>query len=159
MEVRSRVNQADVNNIAAGQPVKVSLDAYPELAFTGKVDRLAAIGLTSGLNRKVRSFQAVFTIDGNSPQLMPDLSAAVDVEIARQHNVLIAPRSAVLHEGNDDFLMVRGATGFDKRKVTVSALNDVDAVISAGVDEGAVIARTATLERTALERTQGGEQK
>ena len=84
MLVRARVNQADVQSLSAGQDVRVGLDAYPELQFGGKIERIAAIGVTSGLNSKVRSFQVLFTIDGTDPKLMPDLSAAVDVQLEKR---------------------------------------------------------------------------
>jgi multidrug efflux pump subunit AcrA (membrane-fusion protein) len=43
MQVRARVNQADASLLSAGLPVKIGLDAYPELGFDGKVERFAAI--------------------------------------------------------------------------------------------------------------------
>jgi len=82
MQVRARVNQADVTSLRLGQSVQVRLDAYPELVFAGKLDSLAAVGATSSMNQKVRTFTAVFSIEGGDPRLLPDLSAAVDVPLA-----------------------------------------------------------------------------
>ena len=33
MRVRARVNQADINELQVGPPVRVGLDAYPDLRF------------------------------------------------------------------------------------------------------------------------------
>ena len=82
MQVRARVNQADVTSLRLGQSVQVRLDAYPELVFAGKLDSLAAVGATSSMNQKVRTFTAVFSIAGSDPRLLPDLSAAVDIPLA-----------------------------------------------------------------------------
>ena len=41
--------------------------------------RAAAIGAVSTMSNRVRSFLAVFSIDGSDPHLMPDLAAAIDV--------------------------------------------------------------------------------
>ena len=82
MQVRARVNQADVTSLRLGQAVQVRLDAYPELVFAGKLDSLAAVGATSSMNQKVRTFTAVFSIAGSDPRLLPDLSAAVDVPLS-----------------------------------------------------------------------------
>ncbi len=81
MQVLARVNQADVTSLRLGQAVQVRLDAYPELVFAGKLDSLAAVGATSSMNQKVRTFTAVFSIAGSDPRLLPDLSAAVDVPL------------------------------------------------------------------------------
>jgi HlyD family secretion protein len=79
MQVRARVSQADVNLVAPGQPAKIRLDAYPELLFDGRVQTIAPLGVASGLTPKVRAFTAVVSINGMDPQLMPDLSASVEI--------------------------------------------------------------------------------
>jgi hypothetical protein len=45
------------------------------------------MGRNGGFSNKLRSFNASFSIKGNDPRLMPDLSAAVDVEPVRDSNV------------------------------------------------------------------------
>ena len=80
MRVRARVNQADVSRVRVGQEVRVTLDSYPSRQFTGRLEQLSPIGSPSGLSNKVRTFVAIFSIDGNDPHLLPDLAAAVDVD-------------------------------------------------------------------------------
>jgi HlyD family secretion protein len=80
MRVRTRVSQADVEYVRVGQKARITLDSYPSRQFAGRLDQLSAIGATSGLSSRVRTFLAVFTIDGADPHLLPDLSAAVDLD-------------------------------------------------------------------------------
>ena len=84
MQVRARVSQADVSLISPGQSAKIRLDAYPDLLFNGKIETISPLGVQSSLTAKVRNFTAVVSIQGMDPQLMPDLSASVEVEIARK---------------------------------------------------------------------------
>ena len=79
MQVRALVNQADLSAMAPGQVAKIRLDAYPDLLFSGKVELLAPLGVASSLTPKVRTFVALVSIQGSSPQLMPDLTASVEV--------------------------------------------------------------------------------
>jgi HlyD family secretion protein len=79
MQVRARVNQADIGLVAVGQAATIKLDAYPELSFEGRVDLVAPLAVTSSMSAKVRTFTALVSIRGNSPQLMPDLTASVDI--------------------------------------------------------------------------------
>ena len=65
MQVRARINQADVPWLDVGLPVRIHLDAYPGLVLPGKLQRLAAIGLTSGMSDKVRTFTGLFEIEGS----------------------------------------------------------------------------------------------
>ena len=145
MLVRARVNQADVQVLSAGQPVNVGLDAYPELNFGGKIERIAAIGVTSGLNNKVRTFQVLFDIDGTDPKLMPDLSAAVDVQLAKQPNVLVVPRDSLITEGGETYVMAGNVGGYSKTKVKVGEINDTDAVVESGLKEGTRVLRNGAL--------------
>jgi multidrug resistance efflux pump len=79
MQVRARVNQSDVNLVSPGQTARIRLDAYPELLFNGRVETVTPLGVASTLTPKVRSFTAVVSIEGTDPQLMPDLSASVEI--------------------------------------------------------------------------------
>lgn len=84
MQVRVPANQQDFFSLQIGQTAKVRLDAYPELTFLGKVEQLAPIGEHGGFSDQVRVFTVIVSIQGNDPKLMPDLSAAVDVDIPGQ---------------------------------------------------------------------------
>ena len=80
MRVRARISQADVEYVRVGQAARITLDSYPSRQFTGRLNQLSAIGSTSGLSSRVRTFLAVFAIDGTDPHLLPDLAAAIDVD-------------------------------------------------------------------------------
>jgi multidrug efflux pump subunit AcrA (membrane-fusion protein) len=84
MQVRVMANQQDFPSLQTGQTAKVRLDAYPELVFPAKVEQLAPIGEHGSFSDRVRVFAVIVSIQGNDPKLMPDLSAAVDVDIAGQ---------------------------------------------------------------------------
>jgi HlyD family secretion protein len=84
MQVRVMANQQDFPSLQVGQVAKVRLDAYPDLVFAAKLDQLAPIGEGGDFSSKLRSFVVIVAIEGNDPKLMPDLSAAVDVDVARQ---------------------------------------------------------------------------
>jgi multidrug efflux pump subunit AcrA (membrane-fusion protein) len=141
MRVRARVNQADVNELRVGQEVRVGLDAYPELAFEGRVAQISPIGVVSTLSPKVRIFVVLFDIDGSHPNLMPDLTASLDVELARLPDALVVPRDALRYDGEDVFVRVRRGSSFQDQEVTLGPLSPHEAVVTSGIEEGAVIAR------------------
>lgn len=143
MQVRARVNQADAPYLRGRQPVQVRLDAYPEMVFPGKLEQIAAIGVASGLSDRVRTFPAIFSIQGSDPKLLPDLSAAVDVELERRPDCLVAPRDAVVVEDGRGYVRVKNGSGFEKRLVRTGAMSDVEVVIESGVEAGAVVLRGA----------------
>jgi len=82
MQVRISANQQDFPRLQIGQKGKVRLDAYPELVFPAVVEQIAPIAEQGSFSEKVRVFAVVISIQGNDPKLMPDLSAAVDVDLS-----------------------------------------------------------------------------
>jgi len=80
MEVHVQINQEDLAGLHVGQRAQVHLDAYPDLAFTGKLESVDPMGKRGDFSAQIRNFSATFAIEGNDPRLMPDLSAAVDVD-------------------------------------------------------------------------------
>ena len=78
MQVRARVNQADAQSVRQGQSAVVRLDGFPELRFKGRIDLVTPLA-TTGMSSTVRTFVAVVSIEGSHPQLLPDLTASVEV--------------------------------------------------------------------------------
>jgi HlyD family secretion protein len=80
MQVRASVNQEDFFKLQVGQTARVHLDAYPELEFSGKLEEIAPIATPGTFSSKLRTFAAIFSVAGSDPRLMPDLSAAIDMD-------------------------------------------------------------------------------
>jgi HlyD family secretion protein len=82
MEVQAKVNQEDILALSVGQAARVHLDAYPDLVFPGRLEAIDPMGEPGDFSSKLRAFSATFSIQGADPRLMPDLSAAVEVNAA-----------------------------------------------------------------------------
>lgn len=102
MQVRVLANQQDFPSLQVGQTAKVRLDAYPEMVLAGKLDQIAPIGEGGDFSSKLRTFVVIVAIQGNDPKLMPDLSAAVDVDTSKQGaGAGVAPETpAATHPGS-----------------------------------------------------------
>ncbi len=142
MRVRARVNQVDINDLKAGQPVRIGLDAYPDLSFGGRVSQISPLGVTSSLSPKVRQFLVLIAVDGSHPNLMPDLTASIDVELERVPRALVVPRDAVRVEGGKAFVRVVKGGAVDEREVTIGTKSATETVVTSGLDEGAIVDRT-----------------
>jgi HlyD family secretion protein len=150
MHVRAQVNQADINQLRAGQQASIRLDAYPDLVFDGRVEQVSPLGVVSTLNPKVRTFVALISIASSHARLMPDLTAAVDVAVERKSGAVIVPRDAIVQDGKAQYVLVRRGDSddvdatFERRDVTIAAMCDHEAEIASGIREGAVVRRHAT---------------
>ena len=148
MQVRVSANQQDIADLRIGQPAQVRLDAYPEIVFPSRLEELAPLGVPGNFSQKLHTFTAIFSIQGNNPKLMPDLSAATDVELERRDAVLVAPRESVIPEGHDKYVWVKTGLGLRKQQVTTGPQNDTQVVIQSGVSAGDVLERNPLVTKT-----------
>jgi HlyD family secretion protein len=87
MQVRVLANQDDFLSLRIGQSARIHLDAYPELVFPGRLEEMAPIGRGGDFSSRLITFAVVFSVTGQDPKMMPDLSAAVDVDLSDQIGV------------------------------------------------------------------------
>ena len=132
MRVRARVNQADINELRVGQPVRVGLDAYPDLHFRGKVAQISPLGVMSNAVAEGARVHRADRRRGLAPE--PD---------AGPHRV--ARRRAVAHAGGAGRAARRdrqrrrarvrqraARSGFEDREVTLGAMNAHEVVVASG---------------------------
>ena len=143
MEVAVPANQADFLGLRVGQRAHVYLDAYPGLTLTGKLEELTPLAHNGRFSDKVRSFPVLFSVEGSNPKLMPDLSAAVDVELGGQTNAVVVPVQSVARENGNDYVWLSTTTGFEKHSVKTGARNDLEVVIESGLKSGDIVRRDA----------------
>jgi len=141
MQVVARLNQVDVAQVRAGMNTEVRLDAYPDLVFPGIVDRISAIGTSSQYSKRIRYFAAVISIRGSHPKLLPDLTAAVDVELEGSEDVLLLPREAVAAQNGQSVVRILTDGRTELRPVKTGPMNELEVVIESGLEEGMTVSR------------------
>jgi multidrug resistance efflux pump len=141
MRVRSRVNQVDIPYLQLGQPVQATLDAYPDLTLSGKVEQISPVSVSSDFSQRVRNCIVTFSIEGSDSRLMPDLSAAVDVVLEKSRNALVLPREAVSTKNGRSYVTVDTKLGMETRPVKIGVSNDIEVVIESGVEAGTLVRR------------------
>ena len=152
MEVRVELNQVDLLKVRPGQKAEMHLDAYPGMMLPAVLDELSPLGHTGQFTEMVRSFTARFLVQGNDPRLLPDLSAAMDLDLGTESNVLVVPYQSIGTESGHSFVWLKNSSGFEKRTVKIGRRNDLNAVVESGLAEGDAIRRDAGEDPGAAER-------
>ena len=143
MEVRATVSQSDSGSVKVGQAATVRFDAYPGMTLPATLAQVSPLGEQGKFSEKVRTFAALFTIQGSDPRLLPDLSTALDIVLESKAQALVAPRGAVASGPAGDFVWVKSVSGYDKRAIKLGPMSDTEAVIMSGVVQGDVLRVTA----------------
>jgi len=141
MQVEARTNQVESRRVRIGQEARIGLDAFPSLEFRGEVTGVGALAQSgSTSNDWVRTIPVYVKIDGSSPNLLPDLSAHVDIILDREENAIKVPLEAVFEEEGQSYIYVRQGDGFDKRAVTIGMTNNTHAAVTSGLNAGEQVA-------------------
>ena len=152
MEVRVQLNQVDLLKVHAGQRAEMHLDAYPGMTLPAVLEEVSPLGHTGQFTEAVRTFTASFSVQGTDPRLLPDLSAALDLDLDTQKNVLVVPWQSIGMEAGHSFVWLKTRVGFEKRSVQATSRNDLEAVVNSGVSEGDTIRRVAVEEQSGAGR-------
>jgi HlyD family secretion protein len=144
MEVRVELNQVDLLKVHPGQHALMRLDAYPGMTLPATLEELSPLGHTGQFAEAVRSFAARFSVQGMDARLLPDLSAALDLDLGSQKNALVVPSQSIGVEANHSYVWLKTMTGFEKRNIQTGPRNDLEAVVNSGLAEGDIIRRAAT---------------
>ena len=153
MEVDVDVAEPDGAVLTEGAPATVRLDAYPAMMFKAHFDS-ASPAATPLLGATIRTFPARFRLDEQDAHLLPDLAAAVDLEVIGKQPVLLVPRAAVHYRDGRPFVTrVSGPDHNEERAVKVGEFDDTWIEITSGLDrEDEVLSPVNSQPNTRMEK-------
>jgi HlyD family secretion protein len=92
VQIRALVDETDIGKVRPGMDAVVSVAAYPNQPFPGKVLKIEPQAV---LEQNVTMFAVLISIDNSDGLLMPGMNAEVDVRIARSEDVMAVPIMAL----------------------------------------------------------------
>jgi len=118
MIVKAGVNEVDIGKIRVGMPVKVTLDAYPKVAFQGRIDRIAP---AVRIDDKVRVFDVEVRLDAQGRELRSGMTANIEVKGERKEKVLTVPVESVFQRDDGEIVFVK--KNLDAKQLEAAAKN------------------------------------
>jgi len=134
--VLADVFEQDIRQVKNGSPVQVTVDAYPEQKFSGKV---AYVYPT--LRPETRSVQVRIELANPRLLLKPGMFAQVELrESGDASAVVTVPNSAVIDSGRRRIVLVQTGEGrFEPREVQLGRRSDERVQVLSGVKEGEAV--------------------
>jgi len=94
MQVSALIAEIDIGRVSPGQPVSVTVDAFPDRPFVGTVQKIEPL---AKVEQNVTMFPVIVVLDNAEGLLKPGMSARVEVEIMEKPGVLAVPNDAVVN--------------------------------------------------------------
>jgi RND family efflux transporter MFP subunit len=90
--IRVNLNEVDIAKVHVGQPVRITLDAYPQKVFTGKV---AFVAPSAELVEKIKVFKVEISLDELSEAYRTGMSANVEILGEKRDKAISIPLEAL----------------------------------------------------------------
>jgi HlyD family secretion protein len=137
------VTEVQIAAIRRGAPVKITVDAYPDRTFQGRVSRIAG-----GADQATRTIQVEIDIANPGHLLRPGMYATAELSAGEDKDVLVVPLGAMVNVGDQHFVWVVKDNKVSRRAVNVGrATGEVVAVTKGLSEDDQIVARGADLVR------------
>jgi len=125
------VYENQIQYIRLGQTAGITLDAFPDRHWTGKI-----IYLDPTMNQKTRTLKAYVEIDNPDRKLLPEMYANVEIRVPAVKGAVKVPSEAILHSGERNVVIVEKEKGFfEPREVVLGAEGEGYTQIIRGLHE------------------------
>jgi len=132
MNSKTYVNEIDISKVKKGQPVRITVDAFPDKKFTGEVIEVANIGEQLP-NTDAKVFEVTIRVNEYDPILRPSMTTGNQIVTNTYDSVLFIPLEA-LH-ANDSISFVYTRKG-KRQVVVVGDMNENFIIVEKGLKPG-----------------------
>lgn len=147
--IKAEVNEVDIGKVSLDQPVRITVDAYPNAEFAGDVSHVAPAARVL-TDTKVRVFDVEVAVASPDARLRPGMTANLDIEGPSRDSVLTVPIEAVFRKAGRDVVYKIVSGEPVQAPVTVGLVDIARAEILDGLEPGDSVA----LEDPELKKTE-----
>ena len=130
VEVTMNLDEAKLGQVAVGQPVTITVAAYPGEQFPGKV-----VATAPGLDPRSRT-RLVRIQPNATDKLLDGMYAQVTIDGTNQPQTLVVPAQAVLQQNGKTAVFVASQGKAVLREITTGARDDTNVAVVSGLTEG-----------------------
>lgn len=132
--VSVNLTQIDAPSITVGDKATITLDAFSDKTFTGKVISIDTVGETSS---GVTSYPVVIKLDSPNDQIYANMSATANIITNSKSDILTVPSGAIQTDSNGgSYVRVMKNGQIQNVTVQTGISNDTDTEIVSGLSEG-----------------------
>jgi len=126
--------EKDLSVASRGTPARITIGALPNDSWSGTISNVSDV-----LDPNTRTLKIRVVLSNPGHKLKPEMFATIHLA-GRKQQFLIVPTTAVLHDGNSTFVMVKKSDGtYEKRSVTIANSQADKTEIASGLQPGETV--------------------
>jgi RND family efflux transporter MFP subunit len=122
--VLATIDEVDVGRLRPGQPVNITVDAFPGEKFDGTIKRISPI--VTGGKLETRTADVWVYFRKKQPLIKPGMSADVEILVAKLPSVLSVPTQAIIIRDGKKQVYVAEGSALKPGSAATAALKPID---------------------------------
>jgi RND family efflux transporter MFP subunit len=135
MVTKTYVNEIDISHLKTDLIVNLTVDAFPNKSYTGKVVNVANVGEQLP-NSDAKVFEVIVEINEKDTLLRPAMTTNNKILIEEVSDVIYIPQESIFVTDSTSYVIVKSSLGLRKQKVELGRTNDNYVIILSGITEG-----------------------
>ncbi|HSP16453.1 MAG TPA: HlyD family efflux transporter periplasmic adaptor subunit [Thermoanaerobaculia bacterium] len=143
MKAEVFVLEADAAGLAVGQKALISLEAKPEVTYSGKVTQVDKLARPRMRGVPVQYFGVTVSLDRTDPSIMkPGTRVRAVLELENIAGAFTIPRQAMFEREGKRIVYRKRGNGFDAVEITIASSSAGRVVVTHGLNKGDELALT-----------------
>lgn len=133
LQAKVNVSEVDIPHVRVGQKVTMTLDAFTDKTFTGRV---TAIDTSGAVSSGVTTYPVTISFDSALNTIYPNMAVSAKIITSVKTDALLVPSAAVQTVNGQSTVRVLNNGQISEVSVDVGDSNDTDTEIVSGLQEG-----------------------
>ncbi|GAA3620934.1 efflux RND transporter periplasmic adaptor subunit [Flavivirga jejuensis] len=138
MESKTYSNEVDIRKIKKGLPVKVGLDAFPDIELEGQITKVANVG-ENKKGSDIKLFQVLIKLNETNTNIKPGMTTSNRILTHEENDVLTVPLEAIFTKDSISFAYVKSGYSIQKKQVELGVSNNEEVIIVKGLEENETV--------------------
>lgn len=147
------LSEIDSTKVKAGQKVTLTLDALPDMTFTGKVLIVDTNGTVSS---GVTTYPATIVFDTSPDNIYPNMAVTAKIITNVVDNAILVPSAAVTILNGQSVVRILKDGKISEVAVETGDFNDTQIAIKSGINEGDLVITNISTQNGTSTQNRGG---
>jgi multidrug efflux pump subunit AcrA (membrane-fusion protein) len=140
-QVSVNLTEIDVTKVAPGQKATLTLDAFPDKTFTGKV---LTVNTNGSVSSGVTTYPATIGFDNALNNIYPNMAVNAKIITNVKNNLILVPSAAIQTTTGESIVNVMRNGQITQVPVEIGDSNDTQTEIISGINEGEMVVTGST---------------
>jgi len=133
LHITVRIDEMEIGQIAPGQKVLTTFDAFPDQLVQGQVTEIEAMGTSA---QGFVSYEVRIDLEPTNLPIRPSMTAALDIVVAHKEDVLLVPNRALRRDREGKYVEVLRDNAIARVYVETGLSNENYTEITSGLEGG-----------------------